>query len=68
VLPEIPDGARYTGRVRVIDRLVDAASGTFGVRVELPNPQRRMPAGIRCRAEFPGIDNKAVRSNRKHGG
>ncbi|HYF20519.1 MAG TPA: efflux RND transporter periplasmic adaptor subunit [Ramlibacter sp.] len=68
VLPEIPAGARYTGRVRVIDRLVDAASGTFGVRVELPNPQRRMPAGIRCRAEFPGIDNKAVRSNRKHGG
>lgn len=69
VVPEIPVGARHTARVRVIDRLVDAASGTFGVRLELPNPQRRLPAGIRCRADFPGIDNKAVRSvPRKPGG
>jgi RND family efflux transporter MFP subunit len=56
VLPEIPAGARYTARVRVIDRLVDAASGTFGVRLELNNPQRRMPAGIRCKANFHGLD------------
>lgn len=58
VVPEIPAGARYTARVRVIDRLVDAASGTFGVRMELPNPQHRMPAGIRCKASFNGIDVK----------
>lgn len=61
VLPEIPAGARYTAKVRVIDRLVDAASGTFGVRLELANPQRRMPAGIRCKATFPGLDMKPVR-------
>jgi RND family efflux transporter MFP subunit len=61
VLPEIPAGARYTARVKVIDRIVDAASGTFGVRLELPNPQRRMPAGIRCRALFEGLDAKPVR-------
>lgn len=58
VLPEIPAGARYTARVRVIDRMVDAGSGTFGVRMELANPQRRMPAGIRCRAAFDGVDIK----------
>lgn len=52
VLPEIPAGARYTARVSVVDRIVDAASGTFGVRLELNNPQRRMPAGIRCKAVF----------------
>ena len=62
VLPEIPAGARYTARVRVIDRLVDAASGTFGVRLELGNPQRRMPAGIRCKALFNGLDGKPARS------
>lgn len=61
VLPEIPAGARYTAKVRVIDRLVDAASGTFGVRLELANPQRRMPAGIRCKATFPELDMKPVR-------
>jgi RND family efflux transporter MFP subunit len=58
VQPEIPVGARYTARVRVIDGLVDAASGTFGVRLELPNPQRRMPAGIRCKAFFSAIPNQ----------
>lgn len=63
VFPEIPAGARYTARVRVIDRLVDAASGTFGVRLELGNPQRRMPAGIRCKASFPGFESvKPVRA------
>jgi RND family efflux transporter MFP subunit len=62
VVPEIPAGARYTAHVRVIDGLVDAASGTFGVRLELPNPQRRMPAGIRCKAFFNGIDSKPQRA------
>jgi RND family efflux transporter MFP subunit len=61
VLPEIPNGARYPARVRVIDRLVDAGSGTFGVRMELENSQRRMPAGIRCKAIFNGIDLKPPR-------
>lgn len=61
VLPEIPAGARYQARVKVIDRIVDAASGTFGVRMELANPQRRMPAGIRCKALFPGVDVKRAR-------
>lgn len=61
VMPEIPAGTRYTARVSVIDRIVDAGSGTFGVRLELPNPQRRMPAGIRCKAAFPNIDAKPPR-------
>lgn len=69
VLPEIPAGARYTARVRVIDRMVDAASGTFGVRMELPNPQHRMPAGIRCKAVFNGLDIKPLRpaARKTHG-
>lgn len=61
VVPEIPAGARYMARVRVIDRVVDAASGTFGVRMELNNPDRRMPAGIRCKANFTGLDLKPAR-------
>ena len=56
VVPEIPPGSRHAGTVKVIDRLLDAASGTFGVRLELPNASYRIPAGIRCLASFPGID------------
>ncbi len=30
----------------------DAASGTFGVRLSLPNPDLSIPAGLRCRIRF----------------
>lgn len=55
VKPEIPAGAVHRATVKVIDRLLDAASGTFGVRLELPNPQNRLAAGIRCTANFPAV-------------
>ncbi|MDN3720453.1 efflux RND transporter periplasmic adaptor subunit [Roseibium salinum] len=41
VLPNKPIGGRYTGKVTIIDRVFDAASNTFGLRVELPNPEKR---------------------------
>jgi RND family efflux transporter MFP subunit len=52
VRPEQPIGGSYTASVVVVDRVLDAASGTFGVRLALPNPDFRLPAGIRCKAEF----------------
>lgn len=45
-------GGHYTATIKVIDRVFDAASGTFGVRLELPNRQRAVPGGIRCQVEF----------------
>ncbi len=39
-------------RVKIIDRVVDAASGTFGMRLELPNPKYELPAGLKCRVAF----------------
>ena len=42
----------YTATVKVVDRVIDAASGTFGVRLELPNPGNKIPAGIRCNVRF----------------
>jgi len=50
-----PDGAIggvYAATVTVVDEVFDAASGTFGVRLKLPNPDRRLPAGVRCRISF----------------
>lgn len=53
VMPEAPVGGRYDAKVIVIDRIADAASGTFGVRLALANPGNALPAGIRCRVTFP---------------
>lgn len=52
VIPEDPVGGRYPATVRVVDPVIDAASGTFGVRLELPNPQQAVPAGVKCRVVF----------------
>jgi RND family efflux transporter MFP subunit len=52
VMPEAPIGGRYSAVVSVVDRVVDAASGTFGVRLEMSNRERRIPAGVRCRVRF----------------
>jgi RND family efflux transporter MFP subunit len=53
VRPEVPVGGTYPARVTVVDRVVDAASGTFGVRLQLPNPGYRLPAGLKCKTRFP---------------
>ena len=49
---EAPIGGRYETSVAVVDPVIDAASGTLGVRLVLPNRNGRIPAGIRCRVEF----------------
>jgi len=52
VRPELPIGGVYTASVTVVDRVLDAASGTFGVRLALPNPRLALPGGIRCKVAF----------------
>jgi RND family efflux transporter MFP subunit len=52
VLPAEPVGGAYPAKVVIVDRVIDAASGTFGVRLELPNPGSRLPAGLRCKVRF----------------
>ena len=48
IFPEEPVGGEYLATITVIDRVYDAASGTFGMRLELPNPDYALPAGLRC--------------------
>lgn len=52
VTPEAPFKGRYPATVKVIDRVVDAASGTFRVLMELPNPDGKITAGVKCQASF----------------
>jgi RND family efflux transporter MFP subunit len=52
VRPEQPVGGVYAAVVTVVDRVLDAGSGTFGVRLALPNPDLLLPAGIGCKVSF----------------
>jgi RND family efflux transporter MFP subunit len=52
VRPEQPIKGTHVATVTVVDHVLDAASGTFGVRLILPNPQLVLPAGIRCKVTF----------------
>ena len=49
---EAPLSGRYLATIAIVDRVVDSASGTFGVRLELPNPKGLIPAGVKCRIHF----------------
>jgi RND family efflux transporter MFP subunit len=52
VSPSAPIGGAYPATVTVIDQVFDAASGTFLVRLQLPNPGATLPAGHRCTVAF----------------
>jgi RND family efflux transporter MFP subunit len=52
VEPEAPVGGHHRATVTVVDTLFDASSGTFGVRLALPNPDLSLPGGLRCKIQF----------------
>ncbi len=49
-----PKPQTIRARVMIVEQVVDAASGTFRVRLEVRNPRHRIPAGIKCRVRFVG--------------
>lgn len=49
VVPEAPFGGEIAATVRTVDRVIDAAAGTFGIVAQLPNANQALPAGIRCK-------------------
>jgi hypothetical protein len=53
VTPEPPFTRTYRAKVKVVDRVIDAASGMFGIRLELPNPDYSLPAGLKCKVRLP---------------
>jgi len=55
VVPEEPIGGKHTARVVIVDRVLDAASGTFGIRLQLSNKKYKLPAGLRCTVYFEGL-------------
>ncbi len=52
IRPENEAEGDYSATVTIVDRVIDPASGTFGVRLELPNPDYRLPGGLKCTVRF----------------
>jgi RND family efflux transporter MFP subunit len=61
VHPEPPIENTYAAKISIVDRVFDPASGTFGVRLSLPNPGNVLPGGQRCKVSF-DFDDKEARS------
>jgi RND family efflux transporter MFP subunit len=60
VHPQEPIGGEHDAAVTVVDKVIDAASGTFGVRLELPNPALALPAGLKCKIQFDGTAHSSL--------
>jgi RND family efflux transporter MFP subunit len=58
VVPEPPLDQPRIAKVEIVDRVLDGASGTFGIRLLLPNPDHEVPGGLRCLARVitSGVD------------
>ncbi len=52
IYPEQPANEAFAATVTLVDQLIDPASGSFTVRMELPNPDERLVAGVNCIARF----------------
>jgi RND family efflux transporter MFP subunit len=52
VMPELPESSPVTAKVTLVDKLIDGASNTFRVRLNVPNGDQSLPAGLRCKADL----------------
>ena len=52
VRPEGKGQPALQAKVVVVNKVVDSASGTFGVRLEMLNPNNAVSAGLACTVEF----------------
>jgi RND family efflux transporter MFP subunit len=52
VVPELSAYGERTATVTIVDKVIDSASSTFGVRLELPNTKKQMPSGLKCVVRF----------------
>ena len=50
--PDLPRQSPRTAHVIQIDQVLDPASNTFRIRLALDNRDHKLPAGLRCRADF----------------
>ena len=52
IIPELAQYGTWDATVDIVDRVIDSASNTFGVRLELANADQKIPSGLRCQVRF----------------
>ena len=52
ISPERPANKTFKATVTIVDQLIDPASGSFTVRMSLPNPSDQLVGGVNCMARF----------------
>ncbi|WP_419904384.1 efflux RND transporter periplasmic adaptor subunit [Kiloniella sp.] len=52
ITPLEPLVGEYQAKTTIVDNVFDAASNTFGVRLEMPNHKLNIPSGIKCSVRF----------------
>ncbi len=52
IYPERPANKSFKATVTIVDQLIDPASGSFTVRMSLPNPGDQLVGGVNCIASF----------------
>lgn len=56
VTPELGGSDQsYNAEVVLVDQVIDGPSNTFGIRLNFPNPDNRLPSGLKCRVSFDGV-------------
>ena len=60
VQPELPGVVASNAEVTHVDRVIDAASNTYRVRLSLANPGNKLPAGARCSVDSTAVANSSA--------
>jgi RND family efflux transporter MFP subunit len=50
------DSTAFLAEITAVNRVVDSVSGTFGVRLQMPNPNNAIPAGLPCTVKFHTVE------------
>lgn len=53
VRPDAPVNSSYQATVKVVDQIINAASGSFTIRLTLPNSDNKLVGGTKCISNFP---------------
>jgi len=56
VTPELgTTNKSYTADVILVDQVIDGPSNTFAIRLSIPNPDNKIPSGLKCKVSFQGV-------------
>jgi cobalt-zinc-cadmium efflux system membrane fusion protein len=56
VRTDLPNFAVLQAKVVLVDKVIDPGSNSFRIRLSLPNPDHRIPSGLRCKLDLGAVD------------